>query len=176
MAERRGIAGQALYRAIAAGDHAAVRALQAAIYAPEIASRCDALARERSGSLALVAEIDGTIIGHVLLVPIEGPERALALAPHAVLAAWRDMQVGTELLRHALGAARASGWRSVFVFGQPGYYGRFGFTSRAADAAEVPCQGPRFLALELIDTALSGWAGPIAYPDTFLAMAGAARA
>jgi hypothetical protein len=85
----------------------------------------------------------------MMLTAIAGPDRALALAPLVILPAYRDMQIGTELVRHALHQAREQGWKSVFVYGQPDYYCRFGFKSQAADGADSPLQGPRFLALEL---------------------------
>jgi predicted N-acetyltransferase YhbS len=55
-----------------------------------------------------------------------------------ILPAYRDMQIGTELVRHALHQAREQGWKSVFVYGQPDYYCRFGFKSQAADGADSP--------------------------------------
>ena len=67
--------------------------------------------------------------------------------------------------------ARERGWRSVFVYGQPDYYCRFGFKSRTADCAKVSWQGPRFLALELEAGALAGWSGPLDYPDAYLTVA-----
>jgi putative acetyltransferase len=78
------------------------------------------------------------------------------------------MQIGTELVRHALHQAREQGWKSVFVYGQPDYYCRFGFKSQAADGADSPLQGPRFLALELHKGALLGWSGPLDYPAPYL--------
>jgi len=108
------------------------------------------------------------LFGHILLTAIAGPEKALALAPLVILPDWRDMQIGTELVRHALQVAREQGWKSVFVYGQPDYYCRFGFKSRTADAADTTLQGPRFLALELAMGALAGWSGPLDYPEAFL--------
>ena len=42
-----------------------------------------------------------------------------------------------------------------------------GFRSELADPAIVEWQGPCLLALELEKGALSGWSGPLVYPDPF---------
>ena len=171
MPEHKSIAAKVTYRETGAMDRVHISALQASIYGSAIASVSEALISGPAETLSLVADLDGQIIGHILLTPIVGPERTLALAPHTVLPAWREMQIGTELVRHALKLARQQGWRSVFVFGQPDYYRRFGFKSRTADCAEVTWQGPRFLALELEPGALAEWSGPLDYPEAYLAVA-----
>jgi len=165
MSERKSIAAEAVYRERNPADEPAIRALTASAYAEALLP--DAVLAAPADAVSLVAELDGEVIGHVLLTPIIGPDRALALAPLAILPAWRDMQIGTELVRHALALARDRQWRSVFVFGQPDYYCRFGFKSHTADGAEIACQGPRFLALELQPGALAGWTGSLAYPDAY---------
>ncbi len=123
------------------------------------------------GTISMVAEGGGQIVGHVLLTPIEGLDLALALAPLAVEPEWRDMQIGTELMRHALRKARDGGWKSVFVLGYPDFYRRFGFKSQLADGAATDVQGPRFLALELEKGALAEWSGSLHYPEAFSAVA-----
>ncbi|MEM5470622.1 N-acetyltransferase [Hoeflea sp. AS60] len=173
MVERKSIAGKASYRESKSEDRASIRGLQAAVYTNAVAGVSEALISGPADTLSLVAELDGEIVGHILLTPVNGPERALALAPHAILAAWRDMQIGTELVRHAIRLARERGWRCVFVFGQPDYYCRFGFKSHTADGAQIAWQGPRFLALELEADALRGWSGPLEYPEAYKAMASA---
>ena len=125
------------------------------------------LIAEPVATISLVADADGEIVGHVLLTEIGGPDGALALAPLAVDPDWRDMQVGTQLVRHALASARQQGWKSVFVLGAPDYYRRFGFRPELADCAEIAWQGPSFMAVELVPGALSGWSGPLSYPQAF---------
>ena len=173
MSERKSIAATATYRESSAADISAIQKLDTSVYATTGAS--EVLVSGSSENLSLVAEIDGQIIGHILLTPVDGPERSLALAPHAILPAWRDMQIGTELVRHALRLARERGWHSVFVYGQPDYYCRFGFKSKTADGAKATCQGPRFLAMELKKDTLSGWNGPLEYPEAYLALAKATQ-
>ncbi|AKI03103.1 putative acetyltransferase [Hoeflea sp. IMCC20628] len=165
MSERKCIAAKAIYRDSNAADVPAIAALEASGYAN--AGVSEAVLAATAEAISIVAELDGEVVGHILLTPVAGPERALALDPLAILPAWRDMQIGTELVRHALRLARQKNWHSVFVFGQPDYYCRFGFKSRTADGAEIACQGPRFLALELKKGALAGWTGPLVYPDAY---------
>jgi len=167
MTERKSIAAKVSYRESGSPDLADIQALEASVYTETTAGLSEALIAGPSGTLSCVADLDGKVIGHILLTPVTGPERALALAPHVILASWRDMQIGTELVRYALDLARQRGWSSVFVFGQPDYYGRFGFRSNTADGAKVDCQGPRFLALELRKGALATWSGPLDFPERF---------
>ena len=80
-----------------------------------------------------VAEIDGEIVGHVLLtpgkVPAEQPIDVLILCPLAVLPSHQNAGVGITLTRVALDAAADAGAHAVSVFGDPDYYERFGFRS-----------------------------------------------
>ena len=167
MPETGSIAAQTLYRQSTADDLPAVRQLEILSTLSGQAGLTEALLASPADTLSFVAELEGAVVGHILLTAITGPEKALAVAPLAILPEWRDMRIGTELVRHALRLARQKDWYSIFVFGQPDYYCRFGFKSRTADGAEIACQGPRFLALELKKGALAGWTGPLVYPDAF---------
>jgi putative acetyltransferase len=82
--------------------------------------------------LALVAEDEGRLIGHIMLTRLSvaaanGPRPALLLAPLSVALERRGAGVGTQLAHEALRRATAQGHKAVFVVGDPGYYGRFGF-------------------------------------------------
>ncbi|MCO6408620.1 GNAT family N-acetyltransferase [Hoeflea alexandrii] len=168
MPERKCIAGKVIYRSSIAGDLPAIARLETLSDVPDGSGLSEALIALPADTLSFVAELDGHIIGHTVLTAVAGPDRALALAPLVILPAYRDMQIGTGLVRHALNQARAQGWKSVFVYGQPDYYCRFGFKSQLADGADSPLQGQRFLALELRKDALFGWSGPAAYPEPYL--------
>jgi len=168
MPEPQSIATKARYRRSTPSDLPAIQEIESLSYPPQETGLAGSPIATATNSLSLIAEIDGKPVGHILLTEISGPDRALALAPLAVLPAWREMLIGTELVRHALELARQQGWQSVFVFGQPDYYCRFGFRSRTADGAEIAIQGPRFLALELNPGALTEWTGRLNYPEAFL--------
>jgi len=119
-------------------------------------------------TISLVAECDGRIIGHLLLTEITAAVRAMALAPLAVVPEFREMQVGSELVRTGITLCRASGYDVIFVLGDVLYYERFGFSSRLADPFDVKWQGRTFMALELRDNVLKGKKGPLNYPEPFL--------
>lgn len=164
----RMVIGRTTFRESTQGDRAGIMAVEELAYGRKAeAALADELIAAPVDTISLVAELDGAVVGHVLLTRILGPEAALALAPLAVHPAWRDCQIGTELTRRALATARERGWKSVFVLGQPDYYGRFGFKSHLADGADIEWQGRRFLALELEPGALAGWSGKLTYPEAF---------
>jgi putative acetyltransferase len=175
MVESRGIAGRARYRAGTAADLDKISSIETQSYLHAGAGLSKSLVTGPEDTLSFVATLDAEIIGHALLTRIEGPQRALALAPPAILPQWRDMQIGTCLVRHALDQARRAGWRAVFVYGQPDYYRRFGFRSDLADCAQTDLQGPRLMALELVPEALAGWSGPLAFPDAYQVIVNAAH-
>lgn len=118
-------------------------------------------------TLDLCAIIDNAVVGHCLLTELKGPDKSMALAPLAVDPNWRDFQIGTELVRQILANARTAGWKSVFVLGDPDYYGRFGFKNAIANKVKSPYQSYAFQALELAPGALSGYNGPVTYPQAF---------
>ncbi len=131
---------------------------------PDLAQR---LIEAKETTLDLCASIDGMIVGHCVLTELKGPQKSMALAPLAVDPNWRDFQIGTELVRRLLTNARSAGWRSVFVLGDPVYYGRFGFRSDLANCVDCEYQGNSFQALELVKDALKGYQGILQYPQAF---------
>lgn len=118
-------------------------------------------------TISLVAQSDRLVVGHVLLTAIDGPCRAMALAPLAVLPDFREMQVGSTLVREAIARARKADFQAIFVLGDNFYYERFGFLSELADPFEVGWQGQNFMALELDEGCLKGKSGKLAYPQAF---------
>lgn len=118
-------------------------------------------------TISLVAVCDGKIIGHILLSKIKASVEAMALAPLAVSAEYREMQVGSQLVREAIWRARKNGSEAIFVLGDVLYYERFGFSSKAADPFKVKWQSRQFMALELVEGCLQGKSGVLVYPDAF---------
>ena len=113
--------------------------------------------------LALVAELDGRVVGTVRLWHVAaGPGRpALMLGPIAVDPALQGLGLGSKLMRFALSRARALGHRAVLLVGDAPYYARFGFTTALTGGLRLP--GPvereRFLGLNLAPDALAGARG-----------------
>lgn len=122
-------------RRATASDTAAIVALHRAAFSTDIeADLVASLIVDQAAPLeSWVAEIDGAVVGHVLLTPGEVPgDRAitvLILCPLAVLPSHQNAGVGTAVTRAALDSATDAGARAVSVFGDPDYYARFGFRS-----------------------------------------------
>ena len=101
--------------------------------------------------ISLVAKDEREIVGHVMLsrmqVEADGREqRALGLAPVAVLPERQRQGIGTALIEEALKRAEKLGEELVFVVGEPDYYGRFGFSQETAKPFASPYAGPCFQA------------------------------
>ena len=128
----------------------------------------DALIDAPDFTISLVGQCDDELVGHILLTEISAPVKALALAPLAVLPQYREMQVGSELVRAACAAAKDAGFEAIFVLGDAPYYERFGFSSALADRFKVAWQGKNFMALELRSGSLKNKKGPIEYPEPFV--------
>ena len=120
--------------------------------------------------LALVAEDEGDIVGHIMLTrtfvsTADGPRPVLLLAPVSVVLVRRRQGVGARLIEEALGRARKLGCAAVVLVGDPAYYARFGFKPCAsfgiANANGIP--DPYVMALELKPGALADAAGSITF-------------
>lgn len=92
--------------------------------------------------LTLVAEQDGTLVGHVMqsYVTLHGDEdrRVLALAPLAVIPARQRDGIGGALMREAIRLADECGEALIVLLGHPAYYPRFGFEHARALGIEPP--------------------------------------
>lgn len=83
-------------------------------------------------SLSLVYEENGEVIGHIAFSPViigETRQGWLLLGPVGVLPRWQRKGTGSALVREALSRLRTRGAAGVVLVGDPGFYGRFGFTA-----------------------------------------------
>lgn len=79
-------------------------------------------------ALSLVAEIGGTVVGHVLGSRARLDRyRSLGLGPLGVLPGHQRRGVGAALMHAVLAAADAMDFPEAVLLGDPAYYGRFGF-------------------------------------------------
>jgi putative acetyltransferase len=113
-------------------DTTAVRRVLEAAF--PTAAEADLVERLRRGSksvIALAAEDEGDVVGHIVFSPLALEPLAgaigLGLGPIAVLPDYEKHGVGRRLVQNGLAACHAWGAGFVTVLGDPEYYGRFGF-------------------------------------------------
>lgn len=122
-------------RPVTDGDRDAVARVVREAFGDEgqlVAELVTALEAADKARHALVAEVDGEVVGHVQLNHSWLDTRrqlvdVLVLSPLSVLPAHQGNGIGRELLAAAVGTARASGCPALFLEGDPGFYGRHGF-------------------------------------------------
>ena len=123
-----------MIRAYRAEDEAAVRTVVTEAFGEEgatVATLADDL-RATHGRAELVAEVDGAIIGHVLLSRSWVDARptlveVLVLSPLSVAPNHQGRGVGTELVGAAVEEARRLAVPALFLEGSPAYYSSRGF-------------------------------------------------
>ncbi|HSL10593.1 MAG TPA: N-acetyltransferase [Actinomycetota bacterium] len=118
---------------------------------------------------ALVAELDGAVVGFVALTRVRIGERALfALAPVAVLPAVQNLGIGSALVSHAVGLVTAP----VVVLGDPAYYRRFGFEPALAYGVRSAwdASGDAWMIRWPDGADTAAWEGTVRYPDAFSAV------
>jgi putative acetyltransferase len=124
------------------------------------------LTRAGDAEISLAAELDGRLVGHVLLSRMDAPFRALALAPVSVDPAAQGRSIASALIKEAIARARVAGWLAIFVLGDPAFYGRFGFEAALAAGFSSRYASPYFMALALGD-ALPVHAGELRHARSF---------
>lgn len=108
----------------------------------------------------------GSIVGCIMFTPLrfEDDTRKVALlSPVAVASGRRGQGIGQALLRYGLDALRADGVDVAVTYGDPGYYGRIGFSQVTGDDVRPPLplsQPEGWLALSLDDRPLTPLKGP----------------
>lgn len=121
------------------GDHAAIREVHVEAFGDHgavVADLVDTL-RERmtvGDGVALVAEVDGEVVGHVMFTRclLDAPRRLVdvqVLSPLAVRPGHQRTGVGAALGRRGVDVVAGRDVPLVFLEGDPGYYGRLGFTA-----------------------------------------------
>lgn len=125
--------------------------------------------------LSLVAESDGTIIGHILLTKVkivsgDNTFPSLGLAPVSVLPAYQNQGIGSALIREAHKRAAALGCASAVVLGHKDYYPRFGYRQADTFGIEFPFDVPHefCMAVELLPEGLKGVQGVVKYAAPFM--------
>lgn len=91
---------------------------------------------ERSGTIGLVAEIDGLVVAHAAFSPVTSEANAqwagYILAPLGVVPTYQKRGAGSALVETGIARLSEAGVQVLFVYGDPAYYGRFGFSADVA--------------------------------------------
>lgn len=130
----------------------------------------DALVASHDVVLELVATRDDIVVGHVMfsrihVVTLDGEDfPGVALAPAAVEPALQGKGVGRALITAAHDLLAAKGERLSVVLGDPGYYGRFGYTHERAAGFESSYQCEALQAVAFGDAPATG---KLVYADAF---------
>lgn len=83
---------------------------------------------ENDNQYEYIYVLNHQMIGHVKLnITFIGKDKVFLLAPLAVHEDYRHQTIGTQLMQYALQQAKKTGIDSIFLVGDPNYYGRFGF-------------------------------------------------
>lgn len=123
--------------------------------------------------LSLVAELDATVVGHILLSPVTletggGPESVLELAPMAVVPAQQRRGIGSALVIAGLDAAEVRDEPLVLVLGHPWFYPRFGFRPASTFGIRAPRAVPEAaFMVKPLTTYHRGLSGQVVLPPTF---------
>lgn len=136
-----------IVRLQAPGDAADVRRINELAFGQSLeADLVERLTAACRDALSLVADDDGTVVGHILFTPLviepAGETNAgMGLAPMAVLPDRQRQGIGSALVREGLEILRARGCPFVVVVGHPQYYPRFGFERASSHGLRCQWEG-----------------------------------
>jgi putative acetyltransferase len=93
-------------------------------------------------TISLVAETDEAIVGHIAFSPViidkNDNFQGYILAPLGVKPDYQKRRIGSKLIEHGIQQLSVMEVNVVFVYGDPKYYGRFGFNADAAHQYTTP--------------------------------------
>ncbi|SFH68546.1 Predicted N-acetyltransferase YhbS [Tindallia magadiensis] len=124
--------------------------------------------------LALVAELGGKMVGHILVseIALDGKTSmipVLILSPVSVLPEFQREGVGQQLCQKAIEEAKKTDYPVMIVIGDPRYYQRFGFRPAFPEGVYLPFgfEEEYLQMMELKENALEKVAGAIQFPPWF---------
>ncbi len=87
-------------------------------------------------TFAWVAEIDGAVVGHIVFSPVTFDThktlKGYILTPLGVMPECQKRRIGSELIEIGTEQLLKQGINVLFVYGDPKYYGKFGFKAETA--------------------------------------------
>lgn len=160
------------------GDFDAIAALVEAAFGSSVeAGLVNAIraSPEYIPELALVAIVDGEVVGHVMIsdaaIEHDGARRRIAmLSPLAVLPESQRRGIGAALVLGVVARADTRGEPLVILEGDPSYYGRLGFVAATPLGISIPIpdwappEAAQCILLRAYDPAIRG---QVVYPAAF---------
>lgn len=141
---------------------------------PQEADLVDRIRARGAGTLSMVADVDGSVVGHIFFSPmtivgVNHETPAVGLGPMAVLPEHQRRGFGSALVRQSLEVLRGLGHKIVLVLGHLDYYPRFGFTPAIEHGIrwEHEVDPAYFMVLALKPGALDGVQGVAQYLPEF---------
>ena len=93
-------------------------------------------------TISLVAEADGAVVGHIAFSPVTVNNnknlKGYILAPLGVKPKYQKRQIGSKLIESGMERLSKMGVNVLFVYGDPKYYGKFGFNADLASGYSPP--------------------------------------
>ena len=87
-------------------------------------------------TFALVAETDGAVVGHIAFSPVTINSnknwQGYILAPLGVKPEYQKRRIGSQLIENGIARLSKQKVNILFVYGDPKYYGKFGFKAETA--------------------------------------------
>ena len=124
-------------------------------------------------AVAMVAEADQEIIGHIIFSPasIEGADIKIAgLATMAVFPDFQGQGIGSGLITDGLDECLSLGYDAVIVLGYPDFYSKFGFKTASEFGIRPQCDSipdDAFMIRELHTGGLENISGTAHYAHEF---------
>jgi len=155
-------------------DRVAVHAVNVAAFeTPAEAELVDVLRERAQPVISMVAEENGSIVGHIMFSPVHlSGHRGLkimGLGPMAVMPEYQNRGIGSALVTTGLKKCKEMGNIAVVVLGHPDFYPRFGFSpsSKFGIDSEYDVPEAYFMAMELRLNSLNGKTGKVTYHKAF---------
>ncbi len=93
-------------------------------------------------TISLIAEADGVVVGHIAFSPVtinsNKSWKGYILAPLGVKPEYQKRQIGSKLIESGIERLSRMGVNVLFVYGDPKYYGKFGFNADLASKYSPP--------------------------------------
>lgn len=124
--------------------------------------------------LTRVAVVDGEIVGAILYArarveTADGDREVLTFGPLCVVPEYQNCGIGGALLEETMELARGMGFKTIIIFGEPGYYPRHGFCTcdRFGITTAEGKNFDAFMGIELIPGGFDGIKGRFFDPPVY---------